>query len=138
VLERTRDDDMDALAVASSVVTVGTGVAPDAYPRLRPLLDLIGAELAGTRKVTDNGWLPRARQVGLTGRSISPILCVAIGVAGKFNHMIGMRAAGCILAINSDPAAPVFEGADVGIVADWQEVVPRLVHAIAARMEEST
>ena len=133
VLERTRDDDIDALGTANAVVTVGTGVPPDSYADLRPLLDMLGAELAGTRKVTDNGWLPRARQVGLTGRSISPILCVAVGVAGKFNHMIGMRSSGFVLAINRDPEALVFDGADVGLVADWREAVPRLVEEIAAR-----
>ncbi len=77
--------------------------------------------------MTDNGWLPRARQIGLTGRTISPRLYVAIGVGGKFNHMVGVRAAGTILAINRDSDAPVFDAADVGIVGDWREVVPLLV-----------
>jgi electron transfer flavoprotein alpha subunit len=132
-LERTRDDDLDALATAGVVVTVGSGVPPEAYPSLRPLLDALGAEMAATRRVTDKGWLPRSRQIGLTGRAVAPRLCVEIGVSGKFNHAIGLRAAGFVLAINSDPSAPIFEHADAGIVADWTEAVPRLAAALAER-----
>ena len=72
--------------------------------------------------------MPRARQIGLTGRSIAPRLYVALGLSGKFNHMVGTRAAGTILAVNTDPGAPVFTQCDLGIVGDWHEVVP-LLHA---------
>jgi len=88
---------------------------------------LLGAELGATRKVTDEGWLPRARQIGLTGRSIAPRLFVSIGASGKFNHTIGLRAARTVLAINNQPSAPIFGAADAGIVGDWQEVLPLLV-----------
>ena len=77
--------------------------------------------------MTDRGWLPRSRQVGITGRTIAPRLYVALGTSGKFNHMVGVRAAGTVLAVNSDPAALVFQAADIGIVGDWHEVVPLLV-----------
>jgi electron transfer flavoprotein alpha subunit len=131
VLARDREDDLDVLAEATAVVGVGTGVGPDEYDALQPLLDTLGAELAATRKVTDKGWLPRARQVGITGRTIAPRLYVAIGVSGKFNHMVGVRAAGTVLAINSDADALVFGAADVGIVGDWHEVVPLLVRELS-------
>ena len=131
VLARDREDDLDVLAEATVVVGVGTGVAPDEYDSLGPLLDTLGAELAATRKVTDKGWLPRARQVGITGRTIAPRLYVAIGVSGKFNHMVGVRAAGTVLAINADADALVFGVADVGIVGDWREVVPLLVRELS-------
>jgi electron transfer flavoprotein alpha subunit len=127
VLARDRDDDLDVLAEATAVVGIGTGVGPDEYDALQPLLDALGAELAATRKVTDKGWLPRARQIGITGRTIAPRLYVAIGVAGKFNHMVGVRAAGTVLAINTDPDALVFSASDVGIVGDWHEVLPLLL-----------
>lgn len=127
VLERTRDDDLDALADAPVVVGAGRAIPPDSYPLLDPLLDTLHAELAATRKVTDVGWQPRARQVGITGRSISPRLYVALGVSGKFNHMVGVRNAGTILAVNTDPDAPVFSDTDIGIVGDWRAVVPLLV-----------
>ena len=132
ILARTRDDDLDALADAAYVVGVGRGIAPESYPDLQPLLDRLGAELAATRKVTDAGWLPRARQVGITGRSIAPRLFVSIGASGAFNHMVGVRAAHSVLAINPDPGALVFEAADVGIVGDWSEVVPLLVEELEA------
>ena len=129
-LDRGRDDELDALAQAQVVVGVGRGVDPDAYHELDPLVGVLGAELAATRKVTDNGWLPRSRQIGITGRSVSPKLYVALGVSGKFNHLSGVRAAGQILAVNLDRTAPVFDGCDIGLVADWREVVPLLVAEI--------
>jgi electron transfer flavoprotein alpha subunit len=107
-------------------------VAPDDYGELTALAAVLGAELAATRKVTDKGWAPRARQVGITGRSLAPRLYVAVGLSGKFNHMVGVRAAGTILAVNADREAPVFEHCDVGIVGDWHQVVPLLHAALRA------
>jgi electron transfer flavoprotein alpha subunit len=133
VLSERRDDDVETLARAQVVVGVGTGVTPGEYEHLSPLAAELGAELAATRKVTDRGWAPRARQVGITGRSIAPRLYVAIGLSGKFNHMVGVRGAGTILAVNADRDAPVFELCDVGIVGDWHEVVP-LLHAELRRV----
>ena len=130
VLARTRDDDLDALAEASVVIGVGRGVAPGEYDALEPLRTLLGAELGATRKVTDEGWLPRSRQIGITGRSIAPRLFVSIGAAGKFNHTVGLRAARSVLAINRDPSAPIFDAADAGIVGDWHEALTLLVAAL--------
>jgi electron transfer flavoprotein alpha subunit len=132
ITSSSRDDDVDVLATAQRVVCLGTGVPPDDYPELQPLVDVLGAELAATRKVTDKGWQPRARQVGITGRSIAPRLYVAIGVSGKFNHAVGVRAAGTVLAINPDRGAPIWDHADIGIVGEWRDVVPRLT----VRLEE--
>lgn len=130
VLARTREDDLDVIADARAVVGVGRGVQPDEYAQLEPLRVALDAQLGATRKVTDAGWLPRARQIGITGRAIAPRLFVSIGASGKFNHMVGVRAAGTVLAINPDPDAPVFDAADVGIVGDWHEVVPLLADAL--------
>jgi electron transfer flavoprotein alpha subunit len=141
VLSDRRDDDVETLARAPVVVGVGTGVTPEEYEALSPLAAALGAELAATRKVTDRGWAPRARQVGITGRSIAPRLYVAVGLSGKFNHMVGVRAAGTILAVNQDRGAPVFEHCDVGIVGDWHEVVPLLhaaLHRAASRPDSAT
>ncbi|MDZ7733368.1 MAG: FAD-binding protein [Acidimicrobiia bacterium] len=110
---------------------MGQGVDPERYGELDPLLRTLGAELAATRKVTDKGWLPRARQVGITGHSISPRLFVSIGASGKYNHMVGVRGAGTVLAINPDPDAFVWDFTDVGIVGDWTEVVPVLERHLA-------
>ncbi len=132
IAQRGRDDDIDVLPGATAVIGVGQGVDADEYPLLEPLRLVLGAELAATRKVTDRGWLPHARQLGLTGRAIAPRLYVAIGVSGKFNHMVGVGGAGTVLAINNDPKAPVFQQADIGIVGDWREVVPLLATAVDA------
>jgi electron transfer flavoprotein alpha subunit len=130
VRERIRDDHADALAHAEVVVAAGIGVGPEGYEVLRTLTNLLQAELGATRKVTDNGWLPRSRQIGITGRSIAPRLYIAIGASGKFDHTIGVERAGALLAVNIDPDALIFGQADVGIVGDWHEVVPRLVERL--------
>lgn len=131
VLAVSHDDDLDTLANAAVVVGVGRGVAPEQYGLLDPLCALLGATLAATRKVTDNRWLPRARQIGITGRSIAPDLYVSIAANGAFNHSVGYRNAGLVLAINRDAEAPVFETADTGIVGEWSEVVPLLTAELA-------
>ena len=131
-LSEGRDDDLEVLARADVVIGVGSGVSPDEYHLLDPLAKVLGAEVAATRKVTDRGWMPRSRQIGVTGRSVAPRLYVAIGLSGKFNHVVGVRSAGAILAVNPDPEAPIFGHADVGIVGDWHQVVPLL----AAHLEE--
>jgi electron transfer flavoprotein alpha subunit len=133
VVGRERDDDSDELASAPFVIGIGVGVSPDDYAELRGYCDDLDAVLCATRKVTDKGWMPRARQVGITGHSITPQLFISLGASGKFNHTVGVRAAGTVLAVNTDPKAPVFDYADIGIVGDWREVMaaltPRLVAA---------
>lgn len=126
----------EPLLSAQVVIGVGTGVSPPEYEELNPLIALLGAELAATRKVTDKGWISRGRQVGLTGHSISPALYIAIGISGKLNHMIGTRSAGTIMAINSDGQAPVFGFSDIGIVGNWHEAVPLLTESLAAVLGE--
>ena len=138
VLGERRNDDVETLARAEVVIGVGTGVLPDEYERLSPLAAVLGAELAATRKVTDRGWAPRARQVGITGRAIAPRLYVALGLSGKFNHMVGVRGAGTILAVNGDRDAPVFSHCDVGIVGDWHEIVQLLTDALRAEVARDT
>jgi electron transfer flavoprotein alpha subunit len=133
-LDGGRDDNVDLLAAAPVVVGVGMGVDHRRYDELDTFLATIRGTLAATRKVTDNGWLPRSRQIGITGRSIQPELYIAIGSSGRFNHTVGFRAATTVLAINPDPVAPIFEVSDIGIVGDWAEIVPLLTDALAGRM----
>jgi electron transfer flavoprotein alpha subunit len=134
--ERTRDDELDALAVATRVVGVGQGVAGEELAQLDGLTSALGAELAATRKVTDQGWLPRARQIGITGRSIGPRLYIALGLSGKFNHSVGIRRSGTVLAVNTDPEAIIFDLADVGIVGDWRDVAPLLAEELTRKLGE--
>jgi electron transfer flavoprotein alpha subunit len=136
VTSRRRTDDVEVLARAETVIGVGTGVRPDDYSLLSALAAILGAELAATRKVTDKGWAPKARQIGITGRAIAPRLYVAVGLSGKFNHMVGVRSAGTIMGINNDPNALVFEHCDVGIVGDWHDVLPVLEVGLRQALRE--
>lgn len=130
---RTPQHDYDALDRAGVVIGVGLGVDPHLYDELMPLRELLGAELAATRKVTDGGRLPHFRQVGITARNIAPRLYLAIGISGNTNHMMGVARAGTVLAVNNDIDAPVFTHCDIGIVADWREVTVRLASALERR-----
>jgi electron transfer flavoprotein alpha subunit len=131
VLETFRDDDVGLLAGAPVVVCAGLGVDQAGLPLVEALAEAAGGVVGATRKLTDRGWLPRSRQIGITGQSVAPSLLVLVGVSGALNHMIATQAAGTIVAINSDPAAKVFAWADIGLVADWRQVVPLLTEAWA-------
>ncbi len=127
---REREDDSIELSRASFVIGAGQGIQPEDYPILEELRRQLGAVLCATRKVTDKGWMPRARQVGITGHSIAPRLFISVGASGKFNHTIGIRGAHTVLAVNTDPAADIFKWADVGIVGDWKAVMEALSPAL--------
>ena len=132
---RERDDaDTGELRRARTVVAVGVGVDPDGYPVIDELRAALGdAALGATRRVTDQGWVPRGRQIGVTGHAVAPRLLVAVGSSGRFNHTVGIRNAGVLMAVNSDPAAEIFDQVDVGLVGEWQTVVPELNAELNAR-----
>ena len=128
------DDDVGELRRARSVVAVGVGVTPDGYPLIDELRAALGgAALGATRRVTDQGWVPRGRQIGVTGHAVAPRLLVAVGCSGRFNHTVGIRNAGTLLAINSDPEAEIFDQVDIGLVGEWQSVVPELTAELRRR-----
>ena len=116
---------------AEVVVGVGMGISgPENLALVQELATALSAPVVASRRVVDAGWLPRQVQVGLTGRSIAPQLYVALGISGKFNHMVGVQRAGLILAINNNPNAAIFEQADYGIVGDWEQIVPVLARVL--------
>ena len=128
------DDDTGELRRARTVVAVGVGVEPDGYPVIDELrAALAGAALGATRRVTDQGWVPRSRQIGVTGHAVSPRLLVAVGSSGRFNHTVGIRNAGVLMAVNSNPDAEIFDQVDVGLVGEWQAVVPELTAELNRR-----
>jgi electron transfer flavoprotein alpha subunit len=106
---------------------------PENLPLVLELCRTLDAHIGATRKVVDQGWLPRQLQIGLTGRFVSPQLYIALGIRGGFNHLVGIQRAGTILAINSDPNADIFTICDYGIVGDWQPVVQEMINVVNAR-----
>jgi electron transfer flavoprotein alpha subunit len=116
---------------AAIVLGVGRGIGgPDKLPPIEALAERLGAALAATREVTDAGWLPKHHQVGLTGRAIAPRLYVALGLSGSMEHLVGLRRAGTIVAINKNPKAPIFKAADLGVLADLDVLLPHLEAAL--------
>jgi electron transfer flavoprotein alpha subunit len=119
------------LTTAERIVSVGRGIREkENIPVVEALAAALGAELAASRPICDAGWLPMERQVGSSGQTVAPKLYLAVGISGAIQHLVGMKGAKTIVAINKDADAPIFEVADYGIVGDLFEVVPALVGEI--------
>jgi electron transfer flavoprotein alpha subunit len=119
------------LGSAQLIVAVGRGIKDaDNLPLVQDLASALGAEIAASRPICDNGWLPIERQVGSSGQTVAPKLYLAVGISGAIQHLVGMKGSQCIVAVNKDAEAPIFEVADYGIVGDLFEVVPALTEAI--------
>ncbi len=119
------------LSKAERIVSVGRGIKEQANIAVaRTLAEALGAELAASRPICDSGWLPMERQVGSSGQTVAPKLYLALGISGAIQHLVGMKGAHTIVAINKDPDAPIFEVADYGIVGDLFDIVPALVQAL--------
>ncbi len=100
---------------------------------MEALAQALGAELAASRPICDNGWLPIERQVGSSGQTVSPKVYLAVGISGAIQHLVGMKGAHTVIAINKDANAPIFEIADYGLVGDLFEIVPALTEALLKR-----
>lgn len=119
------------LTTAEIIVSVGRGIKEkENIPVVEELAKALGAELAASRPICDAGWLPMERQVGSSGQTVAPKVYMAIGISGAIQHLVGMKGAKTIVAINKDANAPIFEVADYGIVGDLFEVVPALVEEV--------
>lgn len=119
------------LSAAPVIVSVGRGIGEqENLAIVEELASALKAELAASRPICDNGWLPMERQVGSSGQTVAPKLYLAVGISGAIQHLVGMKGAKTVIAINKDPDAPIFEVADLGVVGDLFEIVPALTRAI--------
>ncbi len=122
------------LSRAKVIVSVGRGISKEENIHIvKELANALSAELGCSRPVVDYGWLPHERQVGSSGQTVTPKLYLAVGISGAIQHQVGMKGANKIIAINKDENAPIFEIADIGIVADLFEIVPKLTESIKQR-----
>jgi electron transfer flavoprotein alpha subunit len=127
-----------ALTDARVVVAGGRVLGPRFFELLGPLADRLGAAIGATRAACDSGHVPGNLQIGQTGSIVAPDLYFAIGISGSVQHVAGMRRSRTIVAINNDPAAPIFAHADFGIVADLWQAVPQLVMELGRRKDASS
>ncbi|MXR51225.1 electron transfer flavoprotein subunit alpha/FixB family protein [Halovenus sp. WSH3] len=124
--EEVGSGDVD-ITEADVLVSVGRGIEEeDNLPIIHELADALGATVSASRPIVDNGWLGQERQVGQSGKKVTPDIYIAIGISGAVQHVAGMKGADTIIAINNDPSAPIYDIADYGIVDDLFDVVPAL------------
>jgi len=129
-VESAAKEEVD-LSKAEIIVAAGRGVGgADKMGVIEELAKALGAEIAASRPVIDNGWLPRDRQIGSSGQTVAPKLYIAAGISGAIQHLVGMKGSNTIVAINKDPNAPIFAVARYGIVGDLHEVLPALTAAV--------
>jgi electron transfer flavoprotein alpha subunit len=114
---------------AEILVSVGRGLGdPDNLPMVKELADKLGGMISCSRPVVDLGWLPATRQVGISGRTVAPVIYLALGISGQANHLAGMDSSRIIIAVNKDPSAPIFSVAKYGVVDNILEFVPELLN----------
>ena len=119
------------LTAAELIVSVGRGIGKEEnIPLAQNLADKLNAQIGSSRPVVDAGWLDHSRQIGSSGQTVSPKLYFAVGISGAIQHLVGMKGSKCIMAINKDPNAPIFEIADYAIVGDLLEILPKLTENI--------
>jgi electron transfer flavoprotein alpha subunit len=119
------------LTQAEIIVSVGRGIKEQKNIELaKQLADALGGELAASRPICDNGWLPMDRQIGSSGQTVAPKLYLALGISGAIQHIVGMKGARSIIAINKDSEAPIFEISDYAIVGNLFDIVPPLIEEV--------
>ena len=135
MLEQAHEDsEGPSIEDADIIVAGGRGLGgPENFALVEELAKALGGAVAATRAVVDAGWYPYSTQVGQTGKTVAPKLYIACGISGAIQHKVGLQGSGLIVAINKDPNAPIFEYADLGVVGDLHEIVPKLTELVRAR-----
>ncbi|HYA96470.1 MAG TPA: electron transfer flavoprotein subunit alpha/FixB family protein [Methylomirabilota bacterium] len=119
------------LTQAPIIVAIGRGIkAPENIAQAEALAKALGGEIAASRPICDEGWLPMERQIGSSGQTVAPKLYLALGISGAIQHVVGMKGSRTVVAINKDQNAPIFEIADYGVVGDIFEIMPALTEAV--------
>lgn len=130
-VEESEGPDLEAAAI---VVSGGRGVGgEEKWAVVEDLASQLGAAVGATRAVIDGGWVPARLQIGQTGKTVKPSIYIAAGISGAMQHLVGMKDSGMIIAVNKDAEAPIFAVADLGIIGDLHQVLPKLTEALKAR-----
>ena len=141
MIERRQEDAGASarLENANVVVAGGRGLGgPEGFGVLEQLASVLGGAVGASRVACDLGWCPPSWQIGLTGKTVTPELYIAVGISGASHHMAGCGNSKTILAINSDPEAAIFKEARFGVVGDYKEIVPALADEIAKRRADAS
>jgi electron transfer flavoprotein alpha subunit len=130
VISRTQVSNRPELSEAAVVISGGRGVTENGFALLEKVADLVDGAVGASRAAVDSGWYPASSQIGQTGKSVSPDIYIAVGISGAIQHKAGMQTSKKVIAINTDPEAPIFEISDLSIVGDFKEVLNGVIEKV--------
>ena len=136
ISQETMEFDGPRLEDARVVVAGGRGVSPEAFEQIEKLAELLGGAVGASLAAVDQGWAPASKQVGLTGKIVSPDVYFAVGISGASQHLAGLASVKALVAVNNDPKAPIFNAARLGVVMDCHKLLPALLAETRRRLSD--